>query len=323
MKARTRCLVLRPGALGDAIVTLPAFELIAREFDDLALVLAASPPGCRVGDLSRLFKSTRAYESPELTALFVDAVERNRVFEDIGALIAFGAAGAGEIAERARRAGVPVAVSIDTWPASGEGHVAEQLLCRTAEALGVDLESDPLELHARARPSAADFSAPEGAAALPHLELPADTAAWDRRPGLRVAVAPGSGSIEKCWPSRDFARTCALLARDREVHLMLVLGPAEIERPEVRAAFHELDCTVSECWSLRDLAAALAACHLYLGNDSGLSHLAAWAGAEGLAIFGPTEPELWAPLGHVAALPMAGLTPEKLAENAGTILDWA
>ena len=76
-------------------------------------------------------------------------------------------------------------------------------------------------------------------------------------------------------------------------------------------------------WSVRDLAAVFASCQLYLGNDSGLSHLASWAGAEGLALFGPTEPELWAPVGAVRAVPMQGLTPERLAEAAGQILDWA
>ncbi len=320
MRGRTRCLVLRPGALGDAILTLPAFGLIAREFSNLTPVLAASPPGCRVGDLSGLFKFTRAYESPELTALFVDAVERNSAFDDVGALIAFGAAGAGDLAERARRAGVPLAASVDTWPASGEGHVAEQLLYRTADALGIDLQADPLEPRGATRLAVADFSTPESPAALPHLDITPDVAVWARRPGLRIAVAPGAGSPEKCWPSRNFARTCALLARELEVHVMLVLGPAEMERPEVRAAFADVDCTISECWSVGDLAAALAACHLYLGNDSGLSHLAAWAGAEGLVVFGPTDPDLWAPLGHIEPLLQPGLTPEKLADSAAAIL---
>jgi len=143
MTQRNRCLVLRPGALGDAIVTLPAFELIHREFDGLGAELAASPPGCRVGELSGIFSATRPYESPELASLFVDEAGRNGVFENVAALVAFGAAGAGEIAERARDAGVPQTASVDTWPAQDEGHVAEQLLLRTAEALGVECLATP------------------------------------------------------------------------------------------------------------------------------------------------------------------------------------
>lgn len=320
MKARTRCLVLRPGALGDTIVSLPAFALIRREFEDLCLVLAASPPGCRVGRLSGLFRETRPYESPELTALFVDAVEQNGLFEDVAALVAFGAGGGGEIAERAGKAGVPRTASVDTWPEPGGGHVAEQLLARTAEALGIDLEAEPLELSGVRAPAAGDFSRPE-AAPLPPLNAAGDEAAWAARPGRRIAVAPGSGSVEKCWPAARFAETCRLLAAESQTHVKLVLGPAEIERPEVRAAFRDVDCTVSECWSIPDLAALFAAGDLYLGNDSGLSHLAAWAGAEGLAVFGPTDPELWAPLGAVAPIAMENLTPARLAEAAGQLLD--
>jgi ADP-heptose:LPS heptosyltransferase len=323
MAERTRCLVLRPGALGDAIVTLPAFELIRREFQNLSPTLAASPPGCRVGELSGIFRETRPYESPELAALFLDAVERDGLFEDIGALVAFGAGGAGEIAERARKAGVPVTASVDTWPEPGGGHVAEQLLGRTAEALDVDLTEEPLERRGEKLPAAGDFSAPEDAATLPRLDVVPDTPAWSARAGRRVAVAPGAGSPEKCWPAGSFARTCQLLALDHSLHVMLLLGPAEIERPEVRAAFRDVECTVSECWAVADLAAALTACDLYLGNDSGLSHLAAWAGAEGLAVFGPTDPRIWAPLGDVAPVAMEGLTPEALAESAQRILDWA
>jgi ADP-heptose:LPS heptosyltransferase len=140
---------------------------------------------------------------------------------------------------------------------------------------------------------------------------------------LRIAVAPGSGSAEKCWPARNFARTCGLLAANRQVQVMLMLGPAEMDRPEFRTAFEGVDCTVTECWSIPDLAAALAACDLYLGNDSGLSHLAAWSEADGLAVFGPTDPEIWAPLGRVAPVPMDGLSAEELADSAGRILDCA
>ncbi|MHC4916696.1 MAG: glycosyltransferase family 9 protein [Planctomycetota bacterium] len=322
MAERNRCLVLRPGALGDAIVTLPAFELIHREYDGLQAVLAASPPGCRVGELSGLFSATRPYESPELASLFVDGLERNGIFEDVAAMVAFGAAGAGEIAERARAAGVPEAASVDTWPAPDGGHVAEQLLSRTAEALGVDLDEEPLELSGRALPGAGDFSSPEGAPQLPVLEVRPDEEAWSARPGRRLAVAPGAGSLEKCWPASAFVRTCEILSAGHDLHVMLLLGPAEMERPEIRAAFGRIDCTVSECWSVPDLAAALAACDLYLGNDSGLSHLAAWAGVEGIAIFGPTDPALWSPLGHVSTAAMDSLTPELLADTASQLLDW-
>jgi hypothetical protein len=323
VNGRDRCLVLRPGALGDAIVSLPAFELLRREFPELSMTLASSPAGCRVGQLSGIFAETKPYESPDLTALFVDGLDRDGLFEDLRALVAFGAGGAGEIAERARDAGVPVTASVDTWPEPSGGHVCQQLLERTAEALGADLLGEPLEIPGRPPPGAGDFSSPEGLPALPPLRVTPDEHVWAQRPGRRVAVAPGSGSAEKCWPAANFAAACRLLCARRPVHLMLVLGPAEMERPELRGAFRGLDCTVSECWSVPDLAATFAACDLYVGNDSGLSHLAAWADAPVLALFGPTDPETWAPVGDVSVLGMAGLSPAGLAEAADEALDWS
>ena len=54
-------------------------------------------------------------------------------------------------------------------------------------------------------------------------------------------------------------------------------------------------------WPLRVLGAALARAGLFLGNDSGASHLAAASGAPTLALFGPTDSAVWAPLGRTVA----------------------
>jgi heptosyltransferase-3 len=321
MPARDRCLILRPGALGDAILSLGAFELVRREHPDLRMMLAAGPAGCRVGELSGIFDQTMPYESPELSGLFVADEEVDGILENVSTLVAFGAGGADDIARQAEEAGVPHAFAVDTWPEPDCGHVAEQLVRRTAEALGVDLAAQPLEM-VRRRPAADDFSAPEGAFELPLPRVAPDPSAWSARPGPRVAVAPGAGAPAKCWPAGEFAAACRLIARRGPVHFMLVLGPAEMDRPEIREAFAGLDSSLSECWSVRDLAAVFAASHLYLGNDSGLSHLAAWAGARGLAVFGPTDPELWAPVGAVEPVGMQGLTAETLAGMAGDILNW-
>ena len=68
-------------------------------------------------------------------------------------------------------------------------------------------------------------------------------------------------------------------------------GPAE------RELTPPPDAVLAREWPLRRLAAALAGARLLLGNDAGVSHLAAAAGAPTLALFGPTDPALWAPVG--------------------------
>jgi ADP-heptose:LPS heptosyltransferase len=58
-----------------------------------------------------------------------------------------------------------------------------------------------------------------------------------------------------------------------------------------------LEGTVVRIEDLYSLARWLARARLYVGNDSGITHLAAAAGAPVLALFGPSDPEIWAPRG--------------------------
>jgi ADP-heptose:LPS heptosyltransferase len=116
----------------------------------------------------------------------------------------------------------------------------------------------------------------------------AESATRDLPEGF-VAVHPGSGSPAKNWPFERFVEAARVLAGGRR--WLLVAGPAEreLEPPA--------DAVLARDWPLRLLAAALARAGLFLGNDAGVSHLAAAAGAPTLALFGPTDPALWAPVG--------------------------
>lgn len=124
-----------------------------------------------------------------------------------------------------------------------------------------------------------------------------------------LAVHPGSGSPAKNWPLERFAEAARRLAGTQP--WLLVLGPAEqaFATPE--------GCVPARDWPLRVLGAALARAGLYLGNDSGVSHLAAAAGAPTLALFGPTDPRSWAPVGpRVRTLRAPGGSPARLAVEA-------
>jgi ADP-heptose:LPS heptosyltransferase len=104
-----------------------------------------------------------------------------------------------------------------------------------------------------------------------------------------VSVHPGSGSPAKNWPFARFVETARALAEGRR--WLLVAGPAE------SALAAPADAVLAREWPLRVLGAALTRSSLFLGNDAGVSHLAAAVGAPTLALFGPTDPSLWAPVG--------------------------
>ncbi len=117
----------------------------------------------------------------------------------------------------------------------------------------------------------------------PALQLPAE-------PRLRrIGIAPGSGSARKNWPLDRFAAVADALRPDAKV--MWLLGPAEEElRPQAAAG----DLIVRGRPLIRT-AQAISSCALLLGNDSGLSHLAAALSVPVVALFAVSDPAVWAP----------------------------
>jgi len=117
-----------------------------------------------------------------------------------------------------------------------------------------------------------------------------------------ILIHPGSGSNSKNWPLQSFLRLAhSLEERGRAVRWCL--GPAEREREEIQTAINE-ELTVYPETPLA-LARVLRATQHYIGNDSGVSHLAAAVGCPTTVLFGPTDPAVWAPRGsHVHAIDM-------------------
>lgn len=96
-----------------------------------------------------------------------------------------------------------------------------------------------------------------------------------------VAIHPFSGSLKKNWP----------LDRFRELASMLPLSVEFSAGPE-----EELDGAVRFDDQM-ELARWLASARLYIGNDSGVSHLAAAVGTPVIAIFRNSDPNVWSPRG--------------------------
>lgn len=108
---------------------------------------------------------------------------------------------------------------------------------------------------------------------------------------------PGSGGKAKCWPLSRFIDLANGLTV-RGLRVAFLVGPVEQERltPMELAALRST-APILEDRSLRQAAALLAASDVVVGNDSGTSHLAAAVGSRVVAIFGPTDPVVWRPLG--------------------------
>jgi ADP-heptose:LPS heptosyltransferase len=115
-----------------------------------------------------------------------------------------------------------------------------------------------------------------------------------------IALHPGAGGSNKVWSPRRFAALGRILAKGR-AKLLILQGPAD--KGAVREVVANLNGTphlIVHDVPITTLAALLNRASLFIGNDSGVSHLAAALGIWTLALFGPTDPVVWAPRGERA-----------------------
>jgi ADP-heptose:LPS heptosyltransferase len=108
--------------------------------------------------------------------------------------------------------------------------------------------------------------------------------------GPLLAVHAGAGSPVKRWAPAGFAHVAASWRRAGGEVVELV-GPAEDDLAPLASVRRAVG------WPLRDVVALLASARAFVGNDSGIAHLAAAAGTPAVVVFGPTAARRWAPLG--------------------------
>jgi ADP-heptose:LPS heptosyltransferase len=120
--------------------------------------------------------------------------------------------------------------------------------------------------------------------------------------GPFLAVAPGSGHACKNWPLAHYYEVTRALAWQHGLQVIWLAGPAEEPLlPYLRGLAAAQDHLLLAGLPLTAVATILGRCRLYLGGDCGLTHLAAALGVPGiLALFGPTDPLVWAPRGEGA-----------------------
>jgi ADP-heptose:LPS heptosyltransferase len=109
----------------------------------------------------------------------------------------------------------------------------------------------------------------------------------------KIIIHPGSGSIRKRWSLTNFLDLADRLEK-RGLQPTFVGGPAE---PDLIAEIRNHDQQIHTFSELADLVDWLESAGGYIGNDSGVSHLAAFLGIPSVVIFGPADPVRWKPLG--------------------------
>jgi heptosyltransferase-3 len=113
-----------------------------------------------------------------------------------------------------------------------------------------------------------------------------------------IGIHPGAGKLNNRWPADRFAETANRLREKLPVQIILFQGLHETHLVEQVCRHLNNDCIVLGELSLRQLAAIVSELHLFLCNDTGVMHVAASVGTPLVAIFGPTDPDLWKPWGE-------------------------
>jgi heptosyltransferase III len=113
----------------------------------------------------------------------------------------------------------------------------------------------------------------------------------------KIFIHPGSGSHLKNWPIQNFLKLVKMLSDDG-FDPFFILGPAEDGVAETILRNGLSDEQVLQLFDPVKLVNILKTGTAFIGNDSGVSHLAAFIGLPTLVIFGPTHPLRWSPMGR-------------------------
>ncbi|MGH7811263.1 MAG: glycosyltransferase family 9 protein [Candidatus Binatia bacterium] len=271
-----RVCVIFPGALGDFICLLPALgtllwnaeiDLFARsEFADVA------PPGVAVHSM----------EAAEIRSLFVDDSLSASALESF-----FGAFAA-----------------VYSWMGSHEPGFVKRLKTFSHYRAQVFPFRPTAAVEHQADYYLRCLGRTERRGAMAAIKLSAEAVAWRegfwREHSLQrravLTIAPGSGAREKNWPEDHFLDIVRWWSEHTGGAVVLLVGPVEAEKGGIDRL--QAKCLVARDLRLAQVAAVLARSALYLGNDSGISHLAAAVGAATIALFGPSDPLQWAPRGE-------------------------
>lgn len=280
-----KVLVIRGGAIGDFILTLPAITALRGRFPGAHLEILGYPHIVQLAQAAGLVDRIQGIEARALAGFFARngelAEDLADYFSEFDLIVSYlydpdeifqanvGRCTAAQFIAGPHRAD-------DTVPV----HAAKVYL-RPLERLAI-FDADPvprLSLDPEPLVSPNPARAGEGGSTLNSL-----------------ALHPGSGSERKNWAEAKWAELMQHLIRRSNFHLLLVGGEAEGGRLQrLAAALPPARVRLAQSLALVELARLMQRCRAFIGHDSGISHLAAALGLPGLILWGDSVEEIWQP----------------------------
>ncbi len=297
-----RILVIRGGAIGDFILTLPAIRLLRDRYPYAHLEILGGRSIAVLAHDRFYANAIRSLDDPTLVRFFAHNAELSGdvcdYFAAFDVIVSYLFDPDGIFSGNLTRAGAKHVIT-GSPKIGGLEHAARQL-AQPLEQLGLHLEDPAAKLF----PNQEDHRA-------------AAEFLGDMRPDF-LAVHPGSGSSTKNWAIENWSRLLAVL---RPKTGFIIAGEADEEvSTQLEAMSERQHLRLAKNLPLPLLAALLQRA-TFLGHDSGISHLAAAAGARCVLLFGPSDPAIWAPANEKVQVIRApdgnldGLSVEEVAQE--------
>jgi heptosyltransferase-2 len=283
-----KILVIRGGALGDFILTLPTLRLLRARWPDAHLELLGHPAIGEIALRRGYLHAVRSVDRGPLSTFFMPRAVLDPDWMDyfggFDLVLSYFYDPDGLFAANLKRCDPGRLLTHSPQVPKDAASPAAYHFAAALEPLGLRLDDDPAS---EVFPSEEDH-----AAAGAFLSgLPPDA--------RLVALHPGSGGEGKNWPLEAWAELGRrLTATEPALTLLVVEGEADLETAgRLPALWSGVPHLRARHLPLPILAAVLARAALFIGHDSGVTHLAAAARRDlpVLALFGPTDPAVWAP----------------------------
>lgn len=304
MRNIKRVLVFRGGALGDFLLTLPLLAAIRASWPQATVELAGYPQAAQLALIAGLIHKVTFLEAARFADYFSAAAElpaAERDWLQSFDLIVACLHDSDGVWSRHVQSAVPGRL-LSISPLVQSGHAADHFCSPLAQVGGQVQLGRPVRL---------DWPAAgreEGRRGLDRLGLA----------GAVVALHPGSGSPLKNWPLTNILALAESLRMHKPCLGQPLFIAGEAEQPFI-GRIQAAGFPVLQLRPLKEVAGVLSACAGYVGNDSGITHLAAALGLPVVALFGPTDPGVWGPRGaNVRILRSSERTTSGLAALAVT-----
>lgn len=305
MPSPDRICIFLTGGIGDFVAAVPAMGLLRQNFPLSRVVLVGNPAWLPLARECEIVDEVASIDDLPLHAGFMSSLPEehplSRFLAGFDLIISWFGDREGQWEGTLKRTS-PGKVLVHPFHRvhAFPGHVSDYYLA-TLKEMGLrereegELGRHPLlRMRNRALPKATNGR-----------EKPSDD-----RPFL--CLHPGSGSEHKNWPKEDFLEVARGAFRSWRLPCTVLIGPAEEGQKTFWAEASGPALSPRAGLSILEVSRVLHSATLYVGNDSGITHLAAALGVPVVALFGPTDPGRWAPLGSGVKILLQPISPQEV-----------